>query len=119
MNIVKENQNWVIKISEEEHINDSLLLQIKFKLLAEQWYDETKYFSFAKQIENETYFHILAMGKTIVPFIINELENGKNVWFNILKKLTHDNPIKQQNIGKPNLMANDWIEWAKTKNLLW
>ncbi|HAI76622.1 MAG TPA: hypothetical protein DCM08_10275 [Microscillaceae bacterium] len=119
MDILKDKENWIIKISAGENIDDTLLFEIKFKLLAAQWYEEIKYFSFARQRENETYFHLLAMGKSIVPFMIQELVRGKNVWFAALQKLTQDNPVKKEHIGKPDLMANDWIEWAKTKNLLW
>ena len=113
MDIVKEKENWVVKIPTNQPIDEQLLVELKFSLLAQQWYEESKLFSFAKQRETPTYHAILAIGKEIIPLIIKELERGKNVWFSALKKLSGANPVQEESKGNPQKMAADWIQWAK------
>src|SRR5580700_3363068 len=70
-----------------ERIADNSLLENQFNELATKWKDETGLFSTTfHKIVNDYYFEIVAMGKEIVPFILNDLKNnGPSHWHTALK----------------------------------
>lgn len=84
-----------------------------FLRLKEKWKVETLYTSSGTEIiSNSAYRKIIDIGLMAVPWIIRELKKSDDHWFYALEKITGENPIKEQNIGKIKEMKNDWINWA-------
>ncbi len=108
----------MVKIPRYEKVNAHVLRELTFKLLANQWYEESRFFSFAKQRQTATYREILALGDAIVPLVIQELQAGKHLWFHALKTLTKQNPVAELHQGNPEKMAEDWIRWAEVNKLI-
>lgn len=116
MQVTKKKNQLLISIPVETKIDDTLLMELKFQLLAEKWREESRFFSFTKDIvATESYQRIIQMGTPIIPFIIKELERNPKHWFYALKQLTNENPVKAKSKGNIKLMANDWIEWGKNR----
>lgn len=119
MIIDKEQDNWVIRIPTQMSINEKLFLEIKFLMLAQKWYEETRFFSFAQDREkNESYQAILAMGKEILPFILKEMQNKGVLWFSALRAISGENPMKPEHKGNTEKIKQDWIAWGQKKGII-
>lgn len=118
MTLLREKENWVVQIPYQQALNDELFTELRFNLLAQKWYDETRFLSFASQREaSPTYQTIMAMGSVILPYIFRELEMGETVWFGALRQLTQANPVLPEHKGKHELVKQDWLQWAKARQL--
>jgi hypothetical protein len=69
-------------------------------------------------ISNSAYKDIIGFGPIAVPWIIRELKKNNDHWFYALEKITGENPIKEENIGRVDEMRNDWIDWASKNDYL-
>ena len=108
----------VVLIPSQISINEDFVHKLWFELLVQKWKNETKYYSFSKEIiGSESYQEILKMGKIALPFIFAELEREPTHWFHALKQITNENPVKATSKGNIQLMTNDWVSWAKTQGI--
>jgi hypothetical protein len=97
----------------------SLALKHHFDKLKDRWLDETRFFSSNFQsMQHPTYFKILSLGESIVPFMLNDLIENKTHWFKALSALTGVNPIQPQNAGNINEMIRDWARWGKQNGMI-
>lgn len=91
----------------------------EFLTLKNKWKEEVLFFSSgSKIISNSAYIDIIGFGPIAVPWIIRELKRNKDHWFYALEKITGENPIKEENIGRIDEMRNDWIDWALKNDYL-
>lgn len=119
MQITRNRNQLLISIPVEAEINDYLLMELKFQLLVEKWKEESRFFSFTKDIvTTESYQAIIQMGTPVIPLILRLLEHNPRHWFYALKQLTNENPVQTKSKGNIKLMAKDWIEWGKSRKLL-
>ena len=108
----------VVLIPSQISINEDFVHKLWFELLVQKWKNETKYYSFSKEIfGSESYKEILKMGKIALPFIFAELKREPTLWFHALKQITNENPVKETSKGNIQLMINDWLSWAKTQGI--
>lgn len=86
-----------------------------FKHLAERWKEETASTPIASQkFDHPAYREIIGLGSDAIPLLLEELREKPNYyWFFALRKLTNADPVKPEHYGKLELMAQDWLEWAK------
>ncbi len=90
----------------------------KFLRLKNKWKIETLFSSSGTDIiSNSAYQNIIELGLMAVPWIIREMKKSDEHWFYALEKITGENPIKEENIGKIDEMKNDWINWASKYEL--
>lgn len=67
--------------------------QLRFRALAKVWRRETGHVSFVSQrIQHPAYKKILSMGESVVPYILEEMEQRPDHWFHALAFLTGENP---------------------------
>jgi hypothetical protein len=87
-----------------------------FSKLHQKWKEETRFSSSLSQIcENEHYRTIIDYGEDALFYIFRDLrENRENpdYWFVALEEITGENPVPESHFGRPDQMAEDWIEWA-------
>ena len=108
----------VVLIPSQISINEDFVHRLWFELLVQKWKNETKYYSFSKEIVgSESYKEILKMGRIALPFIFAELEREPTHWFHALKQITNENPVKETSKGNIQLMTNDWVSWAKIQGI--
>jgi hypothetical protein len=99
-------------------VNSNSDIESTFECFYNEWYEETKYLSSSKIFENKYYKKIISMGMDIVPVMINKLKESPEHFFVALAKITGKNPVKSENKGKINKMAEDWIVWwEQNKNV--
>jgi hypothetical protein len=53
------------------------------------------------------------MGKSVLPFIFQELKYEPTFWFSALEKITGRNPIERSHRGNIKFMIEDWLKWGE------
>jgi hypothetical protein len=84
---------------------------IKFLELKNQWKEETAMLSSITEIPmNSAYQQIIGMGQTAVPFILSELIKKPDHWFWVLKSITGEDPVQQEQRGRLKEMTKSWLK---------
>ncbi|MGH1397103.1 MAG: hypothetical protein ACRAVC_24170 [Trichormus sp.] len=95
-------------------------IESQFLELAEQWRRETGMLSVISKISmHPAYQRIIGMGQPVVPLIMRELESEPDHWFWALSAITGANPVKPEQRGKLQQMAEAWIEWGRANGYTW
>jgi len=89
-------------------------LVIAFKALADRWQRETGMLSsISKKYNHDAYQKIIALGKPVVPLILQELQNNPAYWFKALESITKASPIGNGQRVDLAAAAAAWIAWGK------
>ena len=95
-------------------------IEAKFRALAEEWYMDTMPLSaYIEKILHPAYQKILVLGKGAVPFIMGELRDMPNDWFWALRILTEADPVKAEETGNMQSMADAWLHWWEVDGAGW
>jgi hypothetical protein len=99
--------------STDTFISD-LRLEHDFYALSEQWRRETMFQSLDRERAcNFAYHQIIGMGKEVLPYIFNELEETTSDWFWALRAITRtDVEVKPEDKGNVHKIAEAWMEWG-------
>jgi len=94
-------------------------LRTLFKSLSAIWFADTGIMSSIAMIEKHPcYSDLVDLGEPILPFIFEALkQEGSPHYFLLLRKITNENPIQEQNRGYIALMTSDWLIWGNSKGL--
>lgn len=93
--------------------------QERFKRLKEEWKQDTAHLASPfEKAQHPAYQSIIGMGLPVVPIMLEDLRDGPEHWFWALKAITGTNPVSEEHEGNPRQMAEDWIEWGESTNLL-
>lgn len=85
----------------------------EFDRLASQWKWETRYQSSSTIIEEHpAYQAIIAMGKNVIPLILEDLRSDGGHWFMALGTITGESPVRYEDRGKVDAMTAAWVEWG-------
>jgi hypothetical protein len=115
----RQENNFIVQIPRESVLTDQLFKQLQFQLLAEKWKEDSKFLSFAKDsMQLPTYQAIIAMGKTALPYILEDMKIQPNHWFRALKAITGENPVLSEHRGNIQSMTNDWLLWGKENQII-
>jgi hypothetical protein len=52
------------------------------------------------------------MGAPAISLILERLEREPDYWFEALRQITHQNPVRQEDIGDLSLMTQSWLSWG-------
>lgn len=87
-------------------------IENKFNKLAETWKKETANCKDLQAIvEHSSYQAIVDMGKSVVPYIMAELESELRDWFPALNAILGVNPIPIADIANAEKMRTAWLGW--------
>jgi len=89
-----------------------------FDTLKTKWKESVSHHASYYQTNNPYYRAIIEMGEEAVPLMLGSLQKRQELWFGALIELTGENPIQEGHIGRPSLMAEDWIEWGIEKGYI-
>lgn len=91
-----------------------------FHALAHRWQTETFHLSSVTDIEaHPAYRAIVAAGPSMVPFILEDLEENGRLWFGALDRLTGGAvPIPRALRGRLRRMKTLWVRWGYAQGLL-
>jgi hypothetical protein len=91
-----------------------------FAELKEQWKTDTEFFSSTDAIAlHPGYQRIISLGRTVLPFLLRDVEGGEAQWFWALKAITGIDPVDPKHRGNRRLMASDWLRWAREEGIRW
>ncbi len=86
----------------------------RFRELAAAWKSEARFLSDTNEIcSHPAYQAIIGMGVSVLPFILEELEQEPDNWFWALKAITGQDPVPEEHRGNVSLMARDWLRWGQ------
>ena len=95
-------------------------LVTEFSELAATWQKEMTFSSSITEIAmHPAYQRIVGMGPAALPLILRELEHQPHHWFWALKAITGADPVKPEDRGRIQRMAEAWLQWAKEEGLKW
>jgi len=94
--------------------NEENEIQEKFHELADQWTQDVEGMSSTVEIsKHPIYQEIINMGKSVIPFMLQDLTQNPLYWLTALRQITQENPVQPEHKGKIKLMAEDWLNWGK------
>jgi hypothetical protein len=67
----------------------------------------------AKKCTHPAYQHIIGMGRSAVPCILQDLKESQDDWFWALTAITGENPIAKEIAGDVKKMTEAWLQWAR------
>lgn len=90
-----------------------------FQKLAQVWKTDTAYLSSPSAITSHwAYQRIIQLGSLVVPLILQELQREPDFWFTALKTITGEDPVPPEARGRVAEMANAWVRWGQTNQLI-
>ena len=91
----------------------------RFRELARQWKASTSLLSSTSAMVAEpTYQAIIALGPSVVPLILKDLEREPAHWFEALRAITGEDPVPVQDWGKVPAMCAAWLAWGRCRGLV-
>ena len=114
-NIPRESNSngFIVFINQPTASVDSKTL---FSRLAHEWKSQTAHLSFVShRFQHPAYRHILGMGNSAVPLILEEMEREQDHWFHALYYLTGENPIPVDFVGSVSEATDIWLRWGRAR----
>jgi hypothetical protein len=97
--------------------------ELQFHQLVKQWHRERGVTSSPVQMAMcPAYQQIIAMGESVIPLILCELEseaNDPDHWFWALRALTGADPVPVDDRGDTKKMASAWLDWGRLNLYAW
>jgi hypothetical protein len=105
--------------SKNNHNPDDQALQEKFNTLATQWINDVEGMSSTVEMtKHPTYQEIVKMGESIIPLLLENLDQNPLYWLPALRQITNENPVAPEEKGKIKQIAQAWLNWGKEKGYI-
>ena len=97
-----------------EFISLSSAIETNFKKYADRWERDTVNMSSPTTIESHAdYVSIIKLGRSVIPLILERMQDRPNFWFKALELLTGVQPVNPKNWGNIRAMTDDWLKWSE------
>ena len=98
---------------QEEAYRQQQELRRQFDALLKEWEEDTTDLSSLSAITSHpSYKKIIGLGPRALPLIFSELERAPNYWFDALRSITHEDPVRAEDRGDLQAMKEAWLDWA-------
>lgn len=88
-------------------------LKEQFNELVQRWRDETEDYSIIiLRFAHPAFLRIVALGKTSIPWILSELKERPDWWFEALEAITGEDPTNPEDSFDSAVEA--WLQWGKS-----
>ena len=95
-------------------------IEEKFRRLAAVWLAETAYVSSTSDmVAHPAFQEIVALGQTVIPLLLRELENRTGHWHRALRRITGADPVPPADRGNIDRAAEAWLRWGKGQGYQW
>jgi hypothetical protein len=89
-----------------------------FKALSQQWHRDTDGASSVhEKITHDAYLKIIGMGRTAVPFILEEMKHGSVHWFVALRAIIGHDPFPAS-CTNMRMALQAWLDWGKAHKFI-
>ncbi len=86
----------------------------QFLELLSEWREETAFQSSPRVITSHpAYQQIIDIGKPVLPFIFEDMQENGGWWYPALRAITGDNPVPKDARGNRTLNDEAWLRWAR------
>lgn len=93
--------------------------RVRFSQLADQWERDTVFLSFTdKIIAHPAHREIVSMGESAIPLILERMNAQGGLWFNALKEITGENPVRQGDRGEVTFIQETWLKWGEANGYI-
>lgn len=90
-----------------------------FHALVEKWFAEAGMLSNpSKKFTHAAYQQIIGLGPRVVPFLLEDLAQGRGNWIWALSAITREDPVHDEEAGDLTKIAARWLAWGKSKGYL-
>jgi hypothetical protein len=97
----------------------SLDTRSRFRVLADQWHEETGGLSSPSQIAaHPAYQQIIAMSESVLPSIFQDLQKRGGHWYLALRSITGALPIPPEAAGRSRQVRELWLQWGRDHGYL-
>jgi hypothetical protein len=91
----------------------------RFEMLAEQWKTATAVLSSTTaMVAHPAYRAIIALGPSVVPLLLRDLNREPVHWFEALQAITSEDPVPPGHWGNIPAMRADWLAWGRQRGLI-
>ncbi len=98
---------------------DNTIVGERFVDLANRWHDETDYLSAPSRItNNDTYLKIISMGGSVIPLILQDLQERGGDWYRALRILSGVDPVSAEVRGEVPKMKEAWLRWGRERGYI-
>jgi hypothetical protein len=107
--------------SKAEELTGANIKRIKeeFTELADHWHEETAHLSSPSRITgNDTYLKIISMGNSVIPLILQDLQDRGGDWYRALRILSGTDPVSPEVRGEVPRMKEAWLRWGRHKGYI-
>lgn len=95
-------------------------LDERFHRLADAWQKAVAHLSSSSKRDNHpAYREIIALGPSVVPLLLRDLEQTSRHWFTALAEITKAQPVSSEDAGNIQRMVQAWLNWGKTQGYRW
>lgn len=103
----------------EKSVFKNLVLEMKFRALAQEWKREARFASTPNQMFFlPSYQKIIGLGPEAIPLILRDLQKESNHWFWALAAMSGENPVEPRDAGNIRAMRQAWIHWGTQRRFL-
>jgi hypothetical protein len=92
----------------------------KFQRLAAVWDAAKAYVSSSSELfAHPAFQEIIALGPTVIPLLLRELEKRTDHWHRALRRITGVDPVPPADRGNIDKAAEAWLRWGKEQGYEW
>lgn len=92
----------------------------RFRELEARWNRDTAHLSSSTRIINHPAFaEIVALGPSVVPFMLRDLETKPRLWVWALPKILGTSPENVKDSANIGELSKAWLQWAKEHGYEW
>lgn len=102
-------------------VNTAANLEQQVLRLLTRWRDETAYLSSSTAINGHpAYVELIALGSVALPYLFRDLEQTKDGHLSkALTTMTGAHPVRGEDRGQVQKIAETWLRWAKENGYEW
>lgn len=95
-------------------IYKQLTIEDRFRILSQRWKQESQPLSSTSEMARlGSYRQIILMGRQAIPLLLRELQREPDYWFMALEEISGTNPVRDNERGRLQLMADAWLRWGR------
>jgi hypothetical protein len=69
-------------------------------------------------VAHPAYQAIIGLGAPVVPLLLQDLAREPAHWFEALKAITGEDPVRPEDWGRVRAMAAAWLAWGRSRGLV-
>ena len=91
----------------------------RFEALRRRWREDVAGLSDLREIvTHPAYEAIIAMGREVVPWVLQDVAQGAGHWHVALRAITGEQPVPASEAGRLHAIRDHWLAWGRSRKLV-